>query len=63
MVPSAVWSRYLCDSVTSTNFVVIPKKAVIHIQNKAAGPPKCSAKATPLIFPVPTVPDNAVDKA
>ena len=32
--------RYLWLTDTSTNFVVIPRKAVAHIQNKAAGPPK-----------------------
>ena len=51
---------YLCDKVTSTNLVVIPKKAVTHIQNNAAGPPMKIAIATPPIFPVPTVPERAV---
>ena len=49
--------------VTSTNLVVIPKIAVIHIQKIAAGPPIQIAKATPPIFPVPTAPDIAVVKA
>ena len=43
--------------------VVIPKIAVIHIQNIAAGPPVHIAKATPPIFPVPTAPDIAVVRA
>ena len=43
--------------------MVIPKKAVTHIQNIAAGPPRKIARATPPILPVPTVPDNAVVKA
>ena len=63
MVPSEIFSRYLCESVTSTNLVVIPTIAVTNIQNNAAGPPRCIAKATPAIFPVPTVPDKAVVKA
>ena len=41
----------------------MPIKAVTNIQNNAAGPPKCIARATPAIFPVPTVPDNAVESA
>ena len=49
--------------VTSTNLVVIPKIAVIHIQNIAAGPPIHIARATPPMFPVPTAPDIAVVKA
>ena len=36
--------------VTSTNFVVIPNIAVIHIQKIAAGPPVHMAKATPPII-------------
>ena len=62
-VPSGSMRLYLCAKVTSTNFVVIPKIAVIHIQKIAAGPPIHIARATPPIFPVPTVPDKAVDKA
>ena len=49
--------------VTSTNLVVIPKIAVIHIQKIAAGPPIQIANATPPIFPVPTAPDIAVVRA
>ena len=41
----------------------MPKKAVTHIQKIAAGPPRKIAKATPPMFPVPTVPDSAVVKA
>ena len=41
----------------------MPKKAVTHIQKMAAGPPRKIAKATPPMFPVPTVPDNAVVNA
>ena len=49
--------------VTSTNLVVMPRKAVIHIQKSAAGPPRKMANATPPMLPVPTVPDSAVDSA
>ena len=41
----------------------MPKIAVIHIQNIAAGPPVHIARATPPIFPVPTAPDIAVVSA
>ena len=41
----------------------MPKIAVIHIQNIAAGPPVQIARATPPIFPVPIAPDIAVVNA
>ena len=63
MEPSSSFVLYLCPIVTSTNLVVIPKIAVIHIQNIAAGPPVHIANATPPIFPVPTAPDMAVVRA
>ena len=63
MEPSDRVVLYLWAIVTSTNLVVIPKIAVIHIQNIAAGPPIHIAKATPPILPVPTAPDIAVVKA
>ncbi len=34
--------------------VAIPNIAIIHIQNTAPGPPTPMAKATPVMFPVPT---------
>ena len=43
--------------------VTIPKKADTHIQNTAPGPPVRIAEITPIIFPVPTVPEIAVEKA
>ncbi len=61
--PSLSLVLYLWPRVTSTNLVVIPKIAVIHIQNIAAGPPVHIANATPPIFPVPTAPDIAVVSA
>ena len=63
MWPSSSVMRYLWDRVTSTNLVVMPKKAVIHIQKSAAGPPRKTASATPPMLPVPTVPDMAVVSA
>ena len=63
MEPSSSFVLYLWPSVTSTNFVVMPNIAVIHIQNIAAGPPVHIANATPPIFPVPTAPDIAVVSA
>ena len=63
MDPSSSLVRYLWPIVTSTNLVVIPKIAVIHIQNIAAGPPVHIANATPPILPVPTAPDIAVVSA
>ena len=61
--PSGKVSLYLCAKVTSTNLVVIPKNAVIHIQKIAAGPPRNIANATPPMLPVPTVPESAVERA
>ena len=58
--PSSSFSRYLTASVTSQNFVVIPKIAEKSIQTNAPGPPRCRAVATPAIFPVPTVAARAV---
>ena len=63
MDPSERVVLYLCPRVTSTYFVVMPKIAVIHIQNIAAGPPVHIANATPPMFPVPTAPDIAVVRA
>jgi len=43
--------------------VDIPMKEVIHIQNKAPGPPIAIAAATPARLPIPTVDASAVDNA
>ena len=48
---------------TSTNLLVIPKNAVIHIQKIAPGPPTKIATATPAILPMPMVPASALDRA
>ena len=43
--------------------MAVPTSAAIHIQNNAPGPPSTNAVATPTIFPVPMVADNAVQSA
>ncbi|KAB7756904.1 hypothetical protein MPHL43072_20995 [Mycolicibacterium phlei DSM 43072] len=40
----------------STNEVDAPRKATVHIQNRAPGPPNAIAVATPAMLPVPTRP-------
>ena len=55
--------RYNMESVTSMSFIDIPNIAIIHIQKIAPGPPSVIARATPLMFPSPTVPDKAVVSA
>ena len=51
---------YLADSIFSANTVIMPKRADIHIQNTAPGPPIVIADATPTMFPVPIEPASAV---
>ena len=51
------------SGMRSANLVAIPSRAVTHIQNRAPGPPKWIANATPAMFPIPTVADSAVDSA
>ncbi len=41
----------------------MPRKADIHIQKTAPGPPMAIAPATPAILPVPTVDAKAVQTA
>ena len=53
---------YNCPSVDSANAEPAPKKAIIHIQNNAPGPPQAIAVATPAILPVPIRPAKAVQK-
>jgi len=43
--------------------MAIPKKAVIHIQKRAPGPPQWIASATPAMLPIPTVAERAVVSA
>ena len=49
--------------MASTNAVDAPKKATVHIQNTAPGPPKAIAVATPAMLPVPTRPDSDMVRA
>ena len=61
--PSCSRTRYFCASVTSEYLVAIPTAAVTHIQKSAPGPPQWMARATPAMFPIPTVADSAVVSA
>ena len=61
--PFASFVRYFMASKPSAYLVAIPKKAAIHIQKRAPGPPTLMAVATPMIFPVPTVAARAVQRA
>ena len=63
LAESSSTSRYFCASVTSLYFVAMPRKAVIHIQNSAPGPPRWMAIAAPAMFPIPTVALSAVVSA
>ena len=57
--PSAPRSRKRTASVTSANFVAMPSMAVSQSQKSVPGPPRAIARATPAMFPVPTVPASA----
>ncbi|CFP58998.1 hypothetical protein FR5810_02488 [Bordetella pertussis] len=53
--PRASLSRKCTASSTSLYLVAMPTSAVTHIQNRAPGPPRKMAVATPAMLPVPTV--------
>ena len=55
--------RYITAKEHVKYLVVIPMMALIHIQNRAPGPPMEMAMATPAILPIPIVEDSAVDNA
>src|SRR5918993_2887763 len=61
--PFSSTSRYCTASTTSQYLVAKPTRAVIHIQNRAPGPPSAIAVATPTMLPVPTVAASAVISA
>ena len=61
--PVAWWNLYFWARVDSTKAVEAPKKAIIHIQKMAPGPPNARAVATPTILPVPTRPERATQNA
>src|SRR5690606_32392733 len=56
-------SLYICPRDASMMADELPRKAIVHIQNTAPGPPMPIAVATPAILPVPTRPDIARAKA
>ena len=60
---SESYPLYIIPNEHVKNLVAMPTIALTHIQNKDPGPPNEIATATPAIFPIPTVLDNAVDKA
>ena len=53
-VPSLAGRLYSWAKVDSTKALALPKRAIIHIQNTAPGPPTTIAVATPARLPVPT---------
>ena len=61
--PFSLRSRYLMASRPSEYLVAMPKKAMIHIQKMAPGPPDTMAVATPTMLPVPMVAARAVVNA
>ena len=58
-----VWGLPLICLLLGTGIYFTFKLRLIHIQNKAPGPPAAIAVATPTIFPVPIVEESAVHKA
>ncbi len=56
-------SRYFNARTISPYLVIMPKKALTHIQKTAPGPPTVMAVATPTMLPVPTVLARAVETA
>ena len=55
--------RYSTPSVHSANLDDMPSSPAAINQNVAPGPPVEMATATPAMFPMPTVPETAVDSA
>ena len=49
--------------MTSAILVIIPTRAMTHIQKTAPGPPTAMAAATPAMLPLPTVPASTVERA
>ena len=62
-LPAGVFSRKCTESSTSLNLVIMPTRAVTHIQNRAPGPPTAMARATPTTLPVPISAARAVMRA
>ena len=63
MLPSAALTRVLTARVASAYIVAMPKKAIIHIQKMAPGPPVSIAPEEPTMLPVPTCAAMAVARA
>lgn len=63
IVPSSLTERYFTPSVHSANFVAMPSRPQMIIQNVAPAPPSASAAPTPAMLPRPTVPESAEDRA
>src|SRR5690606_40671709 len=61
--PDESLPRYMMAKEQVKYLVAIPTNADTHIQKIAPGPPMLMAKATPLMFPKPTVAATAEDKA
>ena len=61
--PAGVFSRYFTARMISENLVIMPTRAVTHIQKRAPGPPMAIAVATPTMLPVPISPARAVMSA
>ena len=61
--PLEVFTLYLIAKSPSPYFVAMPNTPVIQHQNTAPGPPKETAVATPIMFPVPIVAASDVANA
>jgi hypothetical protein len=61
--PAESLPRYMTAREHVKYLVATPRRAEIHIQKIAPGPPAVIATATPLTFPIPTVPERAVARA
>ena len=63
IVPLSDLTRYFMASNASEYLVEMPNTPVSQHQNTAPGPPKATAVATPIMFPVPIVAARAVARA
>ena len=63
IVPSCDFTLYLIASRPSLYLVAIPRKPAIQHHNTAPGPPRDTAVATPMMFPVPIVAAREVASA
>lgn len=63
ILPDFVLTLYFTASRPSEYFVAMPNKPVSQHQSTAPGPPRATAVATPIMFPVPIVAAKAVARA